>query len=267
MKYRLVISDFDGTLGTAPDIIEEDTVNAIKSYVERGGIFAVCTGRMLSGIRPICLKYGIKGVVASNQGAMINDIETGESLFSGGIGIKDAEDILGDILDLGYTAVAEIDDVMYYQHKTSYVDLYEYCSKIKGKEVTDIIAFVKENGRAVNKVLGFCDPEKTEESVKTLAEKYKGKLFVNSGAPFLVEAVSVWCGKRFAVNFLADYYKVPHEKVMTVGDSTNDIELLSGDWHGVAVGDGAEELKSAAREITVPYKDKPVKFLLEKYCL
>ena len=198
---------------------------------------------------------------------MINDIQTGESLFCGGVDIDTSVEILSDILNLGYTAVAEIDDVMYYQGKTPYVELYEYCSKIKGVEVADIIDFIKANDREVNKVLGFCDPKKTESSVKMLAEKYKGKLFVNSGAPFLVEAVSVKYSKRFAVNFLADYYKTPHDKIMTIGDSTNDLELMNGDWHGVAVGDGAEELKATAKEITVPFKEQPVKFLLEKYCL
>lgn len=267
MKYQLVISDFDKTLGIAPDIIEKETVNAIRKYVEKGGIFAVCTGRMLSGIRPICLKYGIKGIVASNQGAMINDVETGKSLFCGGIAVEDAAKIAKDISDSGYVSVAEIDDVMYYQGKSSYVDLYEYCSRIKGKEVSDISEFIVKNGRAVNKILGFCEPDKTEKAVKSLAEKYKGKLFVNSGAPFLIEAVSVDCSKRFAVNFLADYYKIPHEKIMTIGDSSNDTELMNGDWYGVAVGDGAEDLKAKAKEVTVPFDMQPVKFLLEKYCL
>ena len=54
---------------------------------------------------------------------------------------------------------------------------------------------------------------------------------------------------------------------MAVGDSTNDIELLNGPWHGVAVGDGRKELLAVADEITVPYNENPVKVLLEKYCL
>ena len=52
-----------------------------------------------------------------------------------------------------------------------------------------------------------------------------------------------------------------------MGDSTNDIELIKGEWHGVAVGDAREELKAVAKEITVPYSEQPIKYLLEKYCL
>ena len=32
MKYRLFVSDFDGTLGKAPDVIEPETVEAVKEY-------------------------------------------------------------------------------------------------------------------------------------------------------------------------------------------------------------------------------------------
>ena len=83
----------------------------------------------------------------------------------------------------------------------------------------------------------------------------------------MLEVINPKYSKGNAVKFLADYYGVKLSEVLAVGDSTNDIELLRGEWHGVAVGDAKEELKAVADEITVPYKDQPVKVLLEKYCL
>ena len=83
----------------------------------------------------------------------------------------------------------------------------------------------------------------------------------------MLEAINPECGKGQAVRFIADYYKVPLEQVIAVGDSTNDIELINGPWHGVAVGDGRDELKAVADEITLPFDQKPIKYLLEKYCL
>jgi hydroxymethylpyrimidine pyrophosphatase-like HAD family hydrolase len=54
---------------------------------------------------------------------------------------------------------------------------------------------------------------------------------------------------------------------MAVGDFNNDFELVGGPWHGVAVGDGSAELKKIAKEITVPFREHPIKYLIEKYCL
>ena len=44
MKYKLVIADFDGTLGNVPDYVHPDTIKAIKEYQSKGGIFAIITG-------------------------------------------------------------------------------------------------------------------------------------------------------------------------------------------------------------------------------
>ena len=66
---------------------------------------------------------------------------------------------------------------------------------------------------------------------------------------------------------LAAIYGISLDKVMAVGDSTNDMALIDGEWHGVAVGNAVEELKKVAKEVTVPYEQMPIKHLIEKYCL
>ncbi len=267
MTYDLFISDFDGTLGTAPDIIEPETVSAIKRFCDKGGIFAVCSGRMMASILPICRKYGLKGLAVAYQGAMINDIETGRNLFTGGMSADISAEIAEYFLKRNISVITEIDDVMYYQGSSHYIGIYENGCKVKGVSVEDMKDFIIKNGRVVQKVIGLCGPEETKEITPLLQEKYVGRALVNNGAAILAEAVSPTCSKKVAVEYLANFYKVPLDKVIAVGDSTNDLELLNGPWHGVAVGDGREELKKIADEITVPYKEQPVKVLLEKYCL
>lgn len=267
MKYDLFISDYDGTLGSAPDVIEPETVHAIKRFCDKGGIFAVCSGRMMASILPICRKYGFSGVVAAYQGAMINDIASGTNLFSGGMNARLAAQFAEDLIRDGLTVVLDIDDVMYYNRPDKWVSVYERTSKVVGVEKTDIIDFLAKTERPVQKILGLDRPETIPALTETFRKKYGDKLIVSSGAPILVEAVSPACSKKVAVEFIANYYGVPLDKVIAVGDSTNDIELLNGEWHKVAVGDGSEELKGIADEITLPFKDQPVKYLLEKYCL
>lgn len=267
MKYDLFVADYDGTLGTAPDIIEPETVETIKKYCKKGGIFAVCTGRMMASILPICRKYGFQGMVVAYQGAMINEIETGKNLFTGGMDADISAEIAEYFYKRGITVIVETDDIMYYNGDSYYISIYEKNCKVKGVQVDDMPSFLIKNGRIVQKVIGLCGPEAAKELTPVIQKKYAGRLLVNNGSPILVEAVSPTCSKRVAVEFLAKYYNIPLDKVIAVGDSTNDIELISGAWHGVAVGDGVEELKKVADEITVPYKDQPVKYLLEKYCL
>lgn len=268
MKYKLFISDYDGTLGVAPkNDIDLETRAAINKFVDRGGIFVICSGRETSSITRICKENGIKGLLVSFQGARISDIESGEYIFEGGLDADTAIKVLNDVEREGLVPLAYMGESFFYDSFNPYIDRYEKAIRLKGS-----VANVKEQIRAQNlstsKICWLGDDELVNKVAREMNEKYKGQgVKFNSGAKFLLEAINDECSKGEAVKFLANYYGVEYDQIITVGDSTNDIDLVSGEWHGVAVGDGREELKAVAKEITVPFKDKPVKTLLEKYCL
>ena len=46
MKYELILSDFDGTLLRNDLTVDKSVADAIRGYINRGGHFVVCTGRM-----------------------------------------------------------------------------------------------------------------------------------------------------------------------------------------------------------------------------
>ncbi len=267
MKYKLIISDYDGTLGEAPsNDIPVQTLDAIKEFKKRGGIFVVCSGREYGSIRTICVEQGLKGLVASFQGARINDIETEECLFDGGMSEKDAMTALCAVEGSGLQSVVYTPDGFFIEKDTEYTAIYENQVRVKG-----IIGDPKEAVKKYKKVckLGWLgDPKIVSKLAKELNDKYlKQGIQFNIGVPFLLEAINPNHSKGNAVRFLADYYNIPLSQVMAVGDSTNDIDLITGEWHGVAVGDGREELKAVAKEITVPFREMPIKYLIEKYCL
>lgn len=268
MRYRLLISDYDGTLGMAPyNDIDEETLDAIKKFTGNGGVFAVCSGRETSSITRILKAHDLDGVVASFQGARITEIKSGKTIFRGGLNAKTALEALAAVEGSGLTPIAYGESELYVQEKNPYVAYYEKAVNLVGK-VTDIKEEVIRQGENVSKICWLGDDKIVCEVAEELNGIYKGKgLKFNSGAKNLLEAINPEHGKGNAVRILAKYYNVPLEEVMTVGDSTNDVDLLVGPWHGVAVGDGKEELKKVADEITVPFKDKPIKVLIEKYCL
>ncbi|MBQ6979234.1 MAG: Cof-type HAD-IIB family hydrolase [Clostridia bacterium] len=265
MKYDLMVSDFDGTLGTVPDVIDDETVDAIKKYTGRGGKFAIVTGRVNSSIMAICRKYNLDGIVISYQGSMIKDVKTDETLFVGGIGIDDAIEIVKKFQQEKVKVIIEVDDMLIYNEPSDYIEVYK--KRLNGNVIykKDLCAFIKEYGKIIQKINVNCTAEQSKTLTDKLNAEYKGKIIFNNGSPYIIEAINPSCSKGQAVRYLSRYYNIPYDKIIAVGDSTNDIELINGEWHGVCVGDGREELKKIADEITVPYKDKPIKTLLEKY--
>ena len=268
MKYKLFISDYDGTLGVAPqNTIDNETLEAINKFIQKGGVFVVCSGRETSSITRILKENNLKGLVASFQGARISDIESGEYLFNGGLDSQTAVQLLDDLKDSGLTALAYTEHGFFYDERTPYIEGYEKAVRLQG-ETTNVKERIQKENKNASKLCWLGDDNVVNQCAQKMNDKYQslGVKF-NSGAKFLLEAINSNCGKGQAVKFIANYYNIPLSEVITVGDSTNDIDLIKGEWHGVSVGDGRDELKAVAKEITVPFEQKPVKTLLEKYCL
>ena len=268
MKYDLFISDYDGTLGVAPkNDIDPETLVAINKYIEKGGVFAVCSGRETSSITRILREQNLKGIVVSFQGARISDIESGKIIFNGGLAVEKALEVVELLKDEPIIPLVYLDDGFFFDKRDEFVERYEKAIRLQGTERSVREVLLERTG-SVCKVVWLGEDNLVNEIAKKLNQKYKGVgVKFNSGAKNLLEAINPDCGKGASVKFLANYYGVPLSKVITVGDSTNDIDLVKGEWHGVCVGDGRDELKAVAKEITVPYAEKPVKVLLEKYCL
>lgn len=267
MKYKLFISDFDGTLGSAPSHIEEQTVKAIKEYEKRGGRFVICTGRSYPSIKMVCDKYGLGGLIVAFQGAYIVESDTNTKILDAGMTKEQTIAVVKDLLDEGVETGVYMDNLMYYEWKAEGLSEYEKLCGAKGKQVDNLIEFVKNSPLQVRKVLSVIEPTRKKIIMEKLSKKYEGELIVNSSSAYFLEIINPKYNKGFGVKKIAEYYNIPLSEVITVGDSLNDLELVSGEWHGVIVGDGMEEVKPYAKEITVPFKDQPIKTLLEKYCL
>lgn len=268
MKYKLLVSDYDGTLGKAPsNNIDKETLFAINKFIDNGGVFAVCSGRETSSITKILKDAGLKGVVASFQGARISDIESGEYIFNGGLSLEQVLEVYYALKNSGLSPLGYAESDLFYPERTEYVKFYERNVGMSGR-VVDMEKELKKQTNGASKICFLGENNLIAKKEKEMNEKFKDKnIRFNSGASCLLEAINPKCGKGQAVRFIASYYNIPLDEVITVGDSTNDIDLVKGPWHGVAVGDAKEELKAVAKEITVPFKDKPIKTLLEKYCL
>ena len=130
-----------------------------------------------------------------------------------------------------------------------------------------VVDYVKNTDKKVRKALAIGVPEEIDKALSILSKKYEGKLIVNKSSKNYLEVIDPLLSKGEAVRKIATYYNIPLNEVIAVGDSLNDLSLIDGEWHGVCVGDGMEEVRKVAKEVTLPFKEQPIKYLLRKYCL
>lgn len=248
INYGMIISDFDGTLVKDDGTVSQINKQAISKYIENGGIFAISTGRLPAGIVSRAKELGLKGVVSCCQGSVILDIQTEELFLNGGIPNAIAVKICEKMEEMGlhihvyglWSYYSNMDDEP--------LKWYENIVKHKAELVTDkpISTFVKENGLDVCKILAIVAPsdnEKVREELKRM--EFEG-CSVTKSSEYLVEVLNENYSKGTAVEFLAKRYNIPIEKVIGVGDQSNDVSMIQTAGLGVAVKNASESLKAEA---------------------
>lgn len=251
VNYPLIVSDFDGTLVNADGTISEKNKRAIAKYIAAGGRFAISTGRLPSGILSRAQELGLTGKVCCCQGAIILDIQTQEVILEGRMSAESTLTVCKKMEELGlHIHVYDLWD--YYVNKDDEpLKLYEAIVKTKATRILDrpLTDFLKEKGIRAYKLLAMIEPENNATLLKTLkAENFEG-CTVTKSADFLVEVVNSQYSKGTAVEFLANYYNVPLEKVIAVGDQINDTEMIERAGLGVAVNNADTALKEKANYI------------------
>lgn len=268
LNYKLIVSDFDGTLINDEQQILPSVKNAIESYVAAGGIFAVCTGRMLCCILPRVRELGLKGLVVACQGTVIADIESGELLKYGGMEYKDVAGICRNIKELGHPVNVYSGDDLYTDipKDNEYLQMYERIVGIDSQYVEENIAdFVIKKKLFCQKVAILVAPAQREELYAELKRRLGNKFDVTCSASVLVEIAPITDNKGEAVKFLADKFGIPINKTVAAGDNLNDLTMIKVAGVGVAVGNATESLKAAADFVSVSNNDGAIAQIIEKF--
>ena len=268
INYPLIVSDFDGTLVNNDGTISEKNKKAIAEYVAAGGAFAISTGRLPSGILSRAQELGLSGKVCCCQGAIILDIQTKEVILEGRMSLESTLAACKKMEELGlHIHVYDLWD--YYVNKDDEpLKLYEMLVKTKATLVLDkpLAQFIEEKGLCAYKLLAMVEPAHNAALLKVLqAENFEG-CEVTKSADFLVEVVNKNYSKGTAVEFLANYYNIPLEKVIAVGDQLNDTPMIERAGLGIAVKNADESLKEKANYVcTHTNEEGAIAEIIEKF--
>ena len=268
INYRLIVSDFDGTLIDDNQQILPEVKSAIDEYVAAGGIFAVCTGRMLSSILPQVRALGLKGLVIAYQGTVIADIETGKIIKSGGMNCAEVAQICKFIEDIGFGLNVYCDEKIYtdYSADNAYLKRYEEIIGVKAVHIDGKMSdYVVRNNMFCQKILSIVSESEREQLYSKLQKEFGEKYDVTCSAKVLVEVSPMGDNKGEAVKYLAKHYNVPIEKTVAVGDNLNDLSMVLVAGMGCAVGNATPQLKAAADFVSVTNNEGALAQIIKKF--
>ena len=227
LDVRLIALDLDDTLLNDNREITDLTVHTLRECAERGIYVVLCSGRAEDAILPFVRRLEIAGKEAGRyliaiNGCSIFDLHKREQIFCR----KVEADILTRTNEVaearGLRSEVYTPDTIYYREETKWTKLDVDLCGLKGAQVEDYDEFLK---RGFTKMLV---PGEPAELLELQSELRAGE----------------------AVSWLANELGFGMEKVMGFGDSMNDESLIRMAGYGVAMCNGLEEMKKAARFVT-----------------
>lgn len=269
MTDKILVLDIDGTLTTSEKQISPETKRGLLNIQERGHLVMLASGRptpgMLRYAKELELeKYG--GYLLSFNGARIINCRTGEIVFQ--------QTLPRHVIPSLYAFAKEHDLglLTYYgdyivsgTRLDEYVEIESRINGIPVREVGDFVEFVDFD---VNKCLMTAPPEKAEQCMKLLQEKYDGILSVYRSEPFFIEIMPKNVDKATSLDRMLATVGLSRENAICCGDGYNDITMIEYAGVGVAMQNAQEAVKKAADYVTERSNDQDgIVEVVEKFVL
>lgn len=267
MSIKLVVSDIDGTLVNSEKELLPQTKNAIDRFIEKGGIFAIASGRPNKGIERYINELDLcnrGGYIISYNGSRITDLSTGKVVYQKNIEVKQVKEII-DIADsLGVPLTTYKDDIAVTQKANDkYFELEVSINKLEVKRTDNLLEEIKY---PVPKFLITGEPEALEKAEKEMSERLKDVTVFRS-EPFFLEITPKNMDKGVALRELGKYLKLDKSEIMACGDGYNDVALVKSAGIGVAMKNAQRPVLETADYITDSNENNGVGKAIEKFAL
>ena len=270
--YKVVVSDLDGTLLNNKKLISEQNRSAIRKMTELGVHFVASTGRCLCELPDEVMNNRDIRYVSCSDGAVIYDKKSGEAIVKNYMPksvVEKCVDILNDyeIVPMTHKGGRLYLDKSKRDHKTylyhNVTAAFEKLMNDKGELIDDCLEDSRD-GNAVELMCAFFhSPSELEECVKRLLAL--GEVKVASSEKNNIEVYYKKAGKGNALVGLASLLGTDISEVIAVGDSKNDIEMVTEAGLGLAMKNSMPELISAADAVICSNEEHSAKYILENY--
>ncbi|MBU9719976.1 MULTISPECIES: Cof-type HAD-IIB family hydrolase [Bacillaceae] len=242
-QYKLIALDMDGTLLNDQHAVPEENALAIKEAQEKGIHVVLSTGRSLASCREYAQALKLSSYLVTVNGSEIYD-EHGELI--------EQNPIQADYIQMMWDLRNE--------HKTGYWAVSENKVWNNTDDLTDIPShqWLK---------FGFdIEDNKVRETILEHLSKNKD-LEISNSSPTNLEVNAVGVNKAVALTKVCERLEITMDEVIAMGDSLNDLAMITEAGFGVAMGNAQDKVKDAANWVTDTNNNAGVGKAIRKWVL
>ena len=251
MPVRLIATDIDGTLLNNASDIPRENVEIIRESQRRGIPVVIASGRFPENVFVKLEEYGLNCPIIGTNGAQLTDQHL-HSLAYRPMDRKAAERVL-DVLE-AFQA-----DYFIFGNKavcTGTAGLRHHSEISCGDRIRSLgVVYTHGRDAARDMVRGqtvykffVCNNQPLPPIREALLKEED--ILVTQSNPHNVEVMPAGVDKALGIRTYAGLLGIPLSDVMALGDEENDLPMLTAVGWGVAMGNGSEATRAAARFVT-----------------
>lgn len=255
-EIKLAVFDLDGTLLDSNEMLQENTIAALRALYDSGVKIMINSGRVPSMVEAYFYEAGIKGIRSCADGAYIAD-ENGKVLYQKTIS-PDVLTSLGKLFrksQIRFSLMTER-DIYIYGTKGGLQDRFRKYEELAGKYALPFPRLrdsTEENDHEYMPVykIAVVESEAGElEDKLGFLKDFSEQIEVTRSGPTIIDITASGITKGTAVRLVSQHLGIKKEEICCVGDYDNDVQMFREAGKAVAMGNAPEHVKAAADHIT-----------------
>lgn len=272
MAIKLAATDLDGTLIASNGEISTENFEAMEKAVKEGLYIVPTTGRSFYEMpEELRERKSYTHCICSN-GAVIFDRDGNEiwkSTFSNEntlelFSILSEYDTMIEVYTKGVpvTEKSKLTKKSYIHYRVE--ENYHDVLTASRKGVENLEAFLTESKEGAEMFnIFFSDADERKEAFERIGKLEYTELTTSMASN--MEILQRRVNKGSSLKMLCEKLKVKKEEVMAMGDSRNDLTLLSAAGTALAVANACDDLKKVADEVICSCDESAMAFALKRY--
>jgi Cof subfamily protein (haloacid dehalogenase superfamily) len=294
--YKLIAIDIDGTLLKDDKTISPSNLKAIKEAGEKGVKIILSTGRPIQGLEKHAKELNLNsgddyGIACS--GAFVQCLGTKEVIFESTLSYDDFQllynlskelkitlNILLQKQDLILTPTLNLTTQLEALLSNLNMEIADFSSLNKDIVINRAV-YINENTKFTEHLIGVIKRYNYNLTIPKISngndalildknnipEELFNKFTVLRPSPNTLEILSKDVSKGTGVKLLAERLGIKQEEIICIGDSGNDIDMISYAGLGVAMGNASSHVKEVADFVTLSNEEDGVAHVINKFIL
>ncbi len=255
--YKMVVSDFYGTLINMEEAISLSTMIEIDRIRKDGVLFCIATSKSARIVIDYNRDFPFIDYVVAFNGSYVFDLNKNKAIYNKCMNS-------GTVLKV--YKLFSLKDMCFYT-----LDCCNYTGRYKDDDFSELLidteTFIEENKKSIYKIkIFFTNHKEAKDALKLLKDESKIECYLKEeNDVYVLEVYSALDCKLSGVEKICKARNIKLKEVLTICSSVSSDCLLKKVGHSCCVANASNKMKKLAKEETLSNEDKGVEHIIKKY--